>query len=143
MKVLFMCTANSCRSQMAEAWAHALFPAPWEAASCGLITYPISSETQEAMDEVGIGMDDQYSKSIDQFDLDSFDRIVTLSREAGQFLPTLKDPGRHLRWPVPDPMAMVGSQAQVRGAFARGRDQIRTLVAALVAGLPIPPLPRE
>lgn len=143
MKVLFMCTANSCRSQMAEAWAHALFPESWEVASCGLITYPISIETQEAMVEVGVGMDGQYSKSIDQFDIDSFDRIVTLSRESGQFLPTLKDPGRHLRWPVPDPMAVAGSQALERAAFARGRDQIRTLVAALAAGLPIPPLPEE
>jgi arsenate reductase len=141
VKVLFMCTANSCRSQMAEAWAHSLFPEPWEAASCGLITYPIAEDTRAAMAEVGVGMEGQYSKSLDQIDLDAFDRVVTLSRSAGQYLPRLHDTERHVHWPVPDPMSAVGDRTQVRAAFARGRDQIRTLVAALAAGLPIPPPP--
>lgn len=143
MKILFMCTANSCRSQMAEAWARALFPAAWEVASCGLIVYPIAAETRDAMAAAGISMEGQYSKSIDQVDLDSFDRVVTLSHAAGRYLPRLREAARHLHWPVPDPMSAAGNPAQRRAAFERGRDQIRSLVDALGAGQPLPPPPAE
>ena len=142
MRVLFMCTANSCRSQMAEAWARHLFPAGWEVASCGLITYPITASTQEAMAEVDLAMDGQYSKPVDKVDLDDFDLVVTLSREAGQFLPRLAFPERHLRWPVADPMGTVGSVDEVSADFRRGRDEIRQLVAAIVANpKDLPPAP--
>ena len=62
-----LCTANSCRSQMAEAWARRLFPAGWEAASAGLITYPITDRTLAAMAEAGVAMDGQFSKPFDGF----------------------------------------------------------------------------
>ncbi|MBC8422565.1 arsenate reductase ArsC [bacterium] len=133
MKVLFMCLANSCRSQMAEAWARQLFPDGWEVASAGLITYPIVDKTRAAMAEVGVAMDDQHSKSIDVFVLDDFDLIVTLSRQAALFLPPLARPERHLRRPVPDPMSATGSPEEVRAAFAAGRDRIREIVAEVIA----------
>jgi arsenate reductase len=133
MKVLFMCTANSCRSQMAEAWARQLFPDGWEASSAGLITFPITDRTRAAMAEAGVDMAGQHSKSLDVFDLDDFDLIVTLSRHAGLFLPALAHPARHLARPVPDPMSATGSPEQVRAAFAAGRDAIREIVAEVVA----------
>lgn len=128
MKVLFMCTANACRSQMAEAWARRLFPADWTVASAGLITHPIHERTRAIMAEVGIAMDGQYSKSIDVHDLDAFDLIVTLSEEAGRFLPPLADPARHRHCPVSDPMAAKGSPEQIRAAYRAGRDAIGALV---------------
>lgn len=128
MNVLFMCTANACRSQMAEAWARHLFPAGWTVASAGLITHPIHDRTRAIMAEAGIAMDGQYSKSIDVHDLDAFDLIVTLSEEAGRFLPPLADPARHRHCPVSDPMAAKGSPEQIRAAYRAGRDAIGALV---------------
>ncbi len=135
MNVLFMCTANACRSQMAEAWARHLFPAGWTVASAGLITHPIHERTRAIMAEVGIAMDGQYSKSIDVHDLDTFDLIVTLSEEAGRFLPTLADPARHRHCPVSDPMAARGSPERIRAAYRAGRDAIRALVQDIAAAV--------
>ncbi len=136
MKVLFVCTANSCRSQMAETWAKHLFPAGWSASSAGLMTYPISRKTRAVMAEAGLDMAGQEPKTIDTFDLDGFDAIVTLSRTAGTFLPALADPGRHLRRPISDPMSAEGSPDEVREAFRRGRDEVRAIVESLVQGGP-------
>ncbi len=133
MNVLFMCTANACRSQMAEAWARHLFPSGWTVASAGLITHPIHERTRTIMAEAGVAMDGQYSKSIDTQDLDTFDLIVTLSPEAGRFLPALADPSRHRHCPVADPMAARGSPEQIRAAYQAGRDAIGALVKDIAA----------
>lgn len=132
MKVLFMCTANSCRSQMAEAWARRLFPDGWEAASAGLITYPISERTRAVMAEAGVSMEGQVSKSLDVYDLDDFDLVVTLSRQSTQFLPALAHPERHRRHPIPDPMSATGGPEEIHAAFVRGRDAIRDIVLGLL-----------
>ncbi len=134
MRVLFVCMANSCRSQMAETWARHLFPADWEVASGGMLTYPISDKTRAVMAEVGLEMTGQDTKTYDRFDLDSFDLVVTLSRSVAQYLPGLAHPERHLRRPVADPMAVKGDPETVRAAFRRGRDEIREIVTALVRG---------
>jgi len=134
MKIIFLCTANSCRSQMAETWARHMLPDGWEIHSAGLITYPITSETWNAMREVGLDMVGQESKSLDGYDLDAFDLVVTLSDEAKRFLPRLADPARHLHHLVRDPMSATGTAEQIRQEFARGRDQIRELVAQIAEG---------
>jgi len=134
VKVIFICTANSCRSQMAEAWAHRLFPSGWTVHSGGLLTYSITDETRGAMTEVGLDMAGQKTKTFDRFNLDSFDLVVTLSKEAGRYLPRLADPARHLRRPVVDPMSAKGSTEEIRDAFRVGRDRIKRIVEDIVGG---------
>lgn len=129
-----MCTANSCRSQMAEALARRLFPSDWRVSSCGLVTYRITSGTRQAMAEVGLDMEGQAPQSLDEYDLDSFDLIVTLSPEAGRYLPALNDPARHHACPIDDPMSAQGSEDEVRQAFRTGRDRIGQIVRDVVAG---------
>jgi len=136
VKVLFICTANSCRSQMAEAWGHRLFPADWTVHSGGLLTYPITDNTRGAMAEVGLDMEGQKTKTFDQFDLDAFDLVVTLSNEAGRYLPGLADSTRHLRRPVTDPMSSKGSIEEVQAAFRLGRDRIKQIVEDIVNSRP-------
>lgn len=133
MKVLFVCTANSCRSQMAEAWARHLFPAGWTAASAGLVPHPIHERTRAIMAEAGVAMDGQQPKAIESLDLDSFDLVVTLSRDAGRFLPALADPTRHRACPMTDPTGARGTPAEIRAAYRAGREHLRALVASLVA----------
>ncbi len=133
MKVLFVCTANSCRSQMAEAWAGKLFPQGWQAQSAGLLTYRITEKTRAVMTEIGLDMAGQKPKTFDKVDLDSFDLIITLSKEAGLYLPIPGDSDRHRRCPVDDPMSFSGTPEETRTDFRRGRDEIRDIVQGLVA----------
>jgi len=132
VNILFICTANSCRSQMAEAWAGRLFPAGWTVSSGGLLTFPITENTRRAMAEVGLDMEGQKTKTFDKFDLDSFDLVVTLSNEAGRYLPALATPERHLRRPITDPMSSKGSSEEVQAAFRLGRERIKGIVEDLV-----------
>ncbi len=134
MNVLFVCTANACRSQMAEAWAHRLFPEGWTVASAGLLTYPVSRRARAVMAEVGIDMAGQHSKTIEEVELGGFDLVVTLSEEAGRYLPALGPGQRHLAHPVTDPMGATGPPDEVRAAFRTGRDTIEKIVSAVVAG---------
>ena len=134
MRIIFICTANSCRSQMAETWARHLLPPAWEMHSAGLITYPITDNTRQTMLEVDLDMAGQSSKALDEFDLDSFDLVVTLSEEAGRYLPSLSRPERHLHRPLTDPMSAHGTREEVQEAFRTGRDEIRRLVARIGAG---------
>jgi len=133
LRVLFVCTANSCRSQMAEGWARRLWPADWEAHSAGLVTYPITAATRDTMAEAGVDLTGQESKSIDLFWLGDFDLVVTLSEEANRFLPPLDDPARHRHHPVDDPMTARGEPDEIRAAFRRARDEIREIVASLAS----------
>jgi protein-tyrosine-phosphatase len=133
MRVLFVCLANSCRSQMAEAWARERFPDGWEVQSAGLLTYPISRKTRAIMAEVGLDMEGQQPKSIDGLDLDRFDLVVTLSRDAGKYLPRLADPARHWARPITDPMSAEGDPETVREAFRAGREATRSIVDEVIA----------
>ncbi len=132
MNVIFICTANSCRSQMAEAWAGRLFPSGWTVCSGGLLTYRITDNTRRAMAEAGLDMEGQKTKTFDQFDLNSFDLVVTLSNEAGRYLPARAHPERHLRRPITDPMSSDGSAEEVQAAFREGRERIKGIVEDLV-----------
>ncbi len=134
MKVLFVCTANSCRSQMAETWARKLFPGDWSVSSAGLITYRITGRTRAAMAEVELDMSGQSSKTIDQVELDDFDLIVTLSEEAGRYLPTLENPDAHVHILVEDPMTASGNDEYLAGIFRAGRERIREIVQSIVTG---------
>ena len=119
---------------MAEAWARRLFPSGWTVHSGGLLTYPITDETRRAMTEVGLDMAGQSTKTFDRFDLDSFDLVVTLSKEAGGYLPSLANPTRHLRRPVEDPMSARGTTEEIREAFRVGRERIKRIVEDIVNG---------
>lgn len=132
MKVIFLCTANSCRSQMAESWARKLFPEGWQVASAGLMTYRITEDTRAAMADVGLDMAGQHSQSIDEYDLDDFDLVVTLSGQSTRFVPRLKHSERHLGRPISDPMSARGDAAEKRRAFAAGRDRVRGIVEDVI-----------
>lgn len=127
---------------MAEAWARHLFPAGWQAASAGLITYPIVRRTRAVMQEVGLDMAGQHAKPLEAVDLDSFDLVVTLSEEAGRYLPALPPSAVHWRRPIPDPMAAGGTPEEERAAFRAGRDRVLGIVREVLAAYAGPPSPQ-
>jgi len=85
------------------------------------------------MQEVGLDLAGQHSKSIDTVDLDAFDLVVTLSQEASTYLPPLADPERHWRRPFTDPMEATGEPDEVREAFRVGRERAREAVVEVLA----------
>ncbi len=117
MRILFVCTANACRSQMAEGWARHLAPADWEVGSAGLVPYPVS----------------QREKSLTAVRLPTWDVVVTLSEESGRYLPRLRSAQRHLHRPVDDPMSASGTPDEVRELFRAARDRIAEVVRETLA----------
>ena len=118
---------------MAEAWARKLLPPHWQISSAGLLTSPVSRRAAAVMQEAGLDLAGQYSKSIDTVDLDAFDLVVTLSQEAAAYLPPLADPRRHWRRPFADPMEATGTPDEVREAFRVGRRRAREAVESVLA----------
>jgi arsenate reductase (thioredoxin) len=133
MRILFVCTANACRSQMAEGWARHLAPAGWEVGSAGLVPYPVSRRARAVMAEVGIDLSGHREKPVSAVALGTWDIVVTLSEEAGRYLPRLRPSQRHLRRPVADPMSATGTPEEVREAFRAARDLIGGVVRDVLA----------
>jgi arsenate reductase (thioredoxin) len=135
MRILFVCTANACRSQMAEGWARSLAPGGWEVGSAGLVPYPVSRRARAVMAEVGIDLTDHREKSLTAVRLGTWDVVVTLSDEAGRYLPRLRSTQRHLHRPVDDPMSATGTTDEVREAFRAARDRLGSVVREVLAEL--------
>jgi len=136
LKILFVCTGNACRSQMAEAWARELKRDILDPYSAG--THPagkVSSRVIHVMDEVGVDMSDHWSKPIEQWQGIDFDYVITLCDRAREFCPAFSAPTRMIYQPFPDPMALIGDEAMTRDAFRRARDMIKEYVLSLPEAL--------
>jgi arsenate reductase len=125
-RVLFLCTANSARSQMAEALVNHFLAPYWEAKSAG--TQPATSVHPlacEAMEELGIDISSQKPKPTDQFRNEKFDVIVTLCDDAAKNCPLWIGPGQLLHMGFPDPAQAQGSWEDRLRLFRQVRDMIR------------------
>ena len=130
-RVIFLCTHNSARSQMAEGMLRAWAPARFEAFSAGTVRTELRPEAVEAMREIGIDISAQLSKSIDQLGGRRFDRLVTVCDEAREACPTLPGVRRQEHWQIDDPSAVGGSAEERMAAFRRARDDLAHRVRAI------------
>lgn len=124
-RILFVCTGNSARSQMAEALVNASWGNEWEAFSAG--TDPagyVHPKAIEVMQEIGISLDGARSKSIDEVRQETFDLVVTVCDGAAEACPTWPGQGRRLHMGFPDPAKTVGSAEEVLAAFRAVRDSL-------------------
>lgn len=130
-KVLFLCTGNSCRSQMAEAWAKAIRPKDWDAYSAGIEEHGMNPNVMRVMQESGISMDSHYSKTLSELESVAFDIVVTVCDNAANTCPLLPDQTKVVHVPFDDPPKMAQSatsdEAQL-DCYRQVRDQIRTFV---------------
>lgn len=131
-RVIFLCTHNSARSQMAEGMLRAWAPARFEAFSAGTVKTALRPEAVEAMREIGIDISSQQSKSIDQLGGRSFDRLVTVCDEARDSCPTLPGVRDQEHWQIDDPSAVRGSDSERMAAFRRARDDLAGRVRRIV-----------
>ncbi|MGQ9467579.1 MAG: arsenate reductase ArsC [Anaerolineae bacterium] len=128
-RVLFLCTGNSARSQMAEGLVNHFLGNRWEAFSAG--THPtgyVHPFAVQAMAELGIDISGQRSKSADQFRGQPFDIVITLCDTAAQECPVWLGPGRAIHMGFPDPAQADDVMADRIDAFRQVRDSIREKV---------------
>ncbi len=131
LRVLFLCTGNSCRSQMAEGWARHLKSEQIEAFSAGIEPKGVNPRAIQVMKEVGVDISGQRSKHVRELLDQPFDYVVTLCGGAREACPVFPSNAklRHVRFE--DPAAATGTDEEILSVFRKVRDQIRGLVETL------------
>jgi arsenate reductase len=133
MKILFMCVANSARSQMAEGLAKSILGKSVTVQSAGSKATRVNPFAMQVMKEIGIDISSQTSKSVDIIDPETVDTVITLCAE--EVCPVFLGKAKKLHWPFPDP-AGSGSDAEQLSRFREVRDKIQQCVQAFMKDLP-------
>ena len=130
MNILFLCVANSARSQMAEGLAKSMLGNKHNIQSAGSIpSGEIHPHAIQAMDDIGIDIRDQYSKSVDDLDknfIDNLDYAITLCAE--EICPVLNNDAKKLHWINADPDSKNYSQVELKNSFKSTRENIFKLI---------------
>jgi arsenate reductase len=132
-KVLFLCTGNSCRSQMAEGFVRALRP-DLDAYSAGVEKHGLNPLAVTAMAEAGVDIAGQRSKTVDELPTQEFDMIVTLCGHANENCPYFPGRARRLHVGFDDPPSLARdarSDEEALGSYRSVRDAIKDFVASL------------
>lgn len=138
MKILFVCTGNSIRSQIAEAWARHLKGDEIDAYSAGIAPCGLNPYAVEVMDEVGIDISDQESKHVDSLQGIAFDYVVTICEHAREHCPRFGGETKVVHVGFDDPMGLAADARNLEEALAhyrRVRDEIKAFVKELPAKL--------
>jgi arsenate reductase (thioredoxin) len=135
-KILFLCVANSARSQMAEGLARYTLGSAVEVVSAGSQPSKVNPYAIEAMQEIGIDISGHHSKSVDDVDVSTVDVVITLC--ADEVCPILPGRVRRLHWPIPDPATNdpTVSPEQMRARFRFAREEIRGRILSFVPDVP-------
>lgn len=131
-KVLFLCTGNSCRSQMAEGLLRDLAGDRFDAASAGTHPAGLNPRAVEVMIEIGIDISGQRSKPVDEFLAQPFDYVITLCDTARDACPVFPGAASRLHWSFQDPAAAQGSTGERLAVFRRVRDQIAARIQSFL-----------
>ncbi len=129
-RVLFLCTHNSARSQMAEALLRALAGERFEACSAGTQATQVRPLAVQAMQEIGVDISGQESKTLDRYLGEPFDAVITVCDDANESCPVFTGARVRLHWSFPDPSRAGGSEAEQLAAYRNVRDAIRARIAA-------------
>ncbi len=132
LKVMFLCTGNSCRSQMAEGFARNLGKGILEAHSAGLMAAGVHPRAVAVMREAGIDISHQRSREIDPDLLRTMDVVITLCDNAAEACPRTPSTIKRLHWPVKDPVGTVGTEEEIIAEFRRARDEIKVKIQILI-----------
>lgn len=132
-QALFLCTGNSCRSQMAEGWLRHLGGDRYEASSAGTRPQAVHPLAVRVMGEAGVDLSGHRSKSVDEFLDRDLDVLITVCGGARESCPVFLGKVKERRhWPFDDPAAARGTEDEVVAVFRRVRDGIRARVEAFL-----------
>ena len=130
-KVLFLCTGNSCRSQIAEGWANHLKSDVMEAYSAGIRPIGVNPKTIEVMAKAGIDISDHTSKHINDLAGIDFDYVVTVCDNARERCPVFPSRAKLVHKAFDDPYFATGSEEEIMAEFRKVRDQIKAFIEEL------------
>ena len=131
--VLFLCTGNSCRSQIAEGWLKYLGGDHFEVYSAGIVAHGKNPRAITVMREAGVDISGQESEALDPAILDKLDLLVTVCGNADETCPAVPASCEKQHWPFDDPAKATGSEEEIMAEFCRVRDQIRSRIEQFVA----------
>lgn len=140
LKILFLCTGNSCRSQMAEGWAHHLKSDSIEAFSAGIEIHGLNPNAVAVMAEAGVDIADHRSTNVEEFTNITFDFVITVCSNAHETCPIFPGTAKVLHQGVDDPPALAKnatSNEEAMDHYRRVRDEIRAFVESLPEALTI------
>lgn len=133
-KILFLCTGNSARSQMAEGFLKEYGKGNFEVYSAGISPAGVNPNAVKVMQELGIDISSQTSDSVSKELLDKADMLITLCGDARENCPFVPVKVEKLHWALEDPARAEGTEEQVLEKFRKVRDQIKKYVGELIAG---------
>lgn len=133
LNLLFLCTGNSCRSQMAEGWARTLLHGQCIAYSAGVVAHGLNPNAVSVMAEVGIDISQQLSRSIDELPKVAFDVVVTVCDNARESCPIYPGARVQIHHSFDDPPRLAAESSHDEGLeiYRRVRDEIRDMVVGL------------
>lgn len=132
-RVLFLCTGNSCRSQMAEGFLRYLGGDDFQVFSAGVMPIGVNSLAIKAMDELGIDISSQRSKSMKEFLNQQFNYVITVCGNAQEACPVFPGEHKKIHWNLEDPAKTKGSGEEKIITFRRIRDQIKNHIELFLA----------
>lgn len=132
VNILFLCTGNSCRSQMAEGWARALANENITVQSAGIEAHGKNPRAIAVMAEAGIDISAQESTRVDDAMLQAADRVITVCGHADEHCPALPPATAKEHWPLEDPARASGSEDEIMHVFRASRDDIKQRVSELL-----------
>ena len=138
LKILFLCTGNSCRSQMAEGWARHLKTDKIEAYSAGIETHGLNPNAVRVMAEVGVDISGHRSRHVDDFADVDFDYVITVCDNAAESCPVFSGTVRVVHRPFDDPPRLAlgaATEEESLAPYRRVRDEIRQYVESLPESL--------
>lgn len=132
-RVIFVCTHNSARSQMAEGLLRSMAGDRFEVLSAGTVATAVRPEAIEVMREIGVDIGAGTSKTLEPFLGQAFSWLITVCDQAREACPTLPGVERQLHWSVDDPGAVTGDDAARLDAFRSARDELRERISGFLS----------
>jgi arsenate reductase len=132
LKVLFLCTENACRSQMAEGLVNHDLDRQVQAYSAGIKPSQVNPRAIQVMGELGIDISQQRSKSVDEMKGEQFDLVITVCDKAAAQCPMFPGNAEILHISFPDPAQATGTEEEILAVFGRVRDELRRQLIPLL-----------
>ena len=135
MNILYLCTGNSCRSQIAEGWTRQLGEGRFDVQSAGIEAHGKNPRAIRVMQEAGIDISGQESTIVTDEMLNLADVVVTVCGHADEQCPVLPQGVKKVHWPLTDPAKATGSEDEIMDQFRATRTEIENRVRELLTGL--------
>ncbi|MBI4041161.1 MAG: arsenate reductase ArsC [Deltaproteobacteria bacterium] len=126
--ILFLCTGNSCRSQMAEGFSKKHAPKGTKIWSAGVEAHGLNPRAVQVMKEVGVNISGQCSKTVDSISKEEIDTVITVCGHANETCPAFMGEVTRVHWEIEDPVKAQGSEDEILKVFRKIRDQLELRV---------------